>query len=93
MAARGVAYRWAFLTLMLSLAVNTGGDVWVYDKLVEKYNQLLLLACFALLLLVFVPGLGVRVNGARRFSPGTKVKLAFDMSMASLFDTASELRI
>lgn len=24
MAARGVAYRWAFLTLMLSLAVNTG---------------------------------------------------------------------
>jgi cell division protein FtsW len=36
-------------------------------KLVEKYNQLLLLACFALLLLVFVPGLGVRVNGARRW--------------------------
>ena len=29
MAARGVAYRWAFLTLMLSLAVNTGGEaIW-----------------------------------------------------------------
>ena len=36
-------------------------------KLVEKYNRILLLACFALLLLVFVPGLGVRVNGARRW--------------------------
>lgn len=29
MAARGVAYRWAFLTLMLSLAVNTGVEaIW-----------------------------------------------------------------
>ena len=37
--------------------------------------------------------MSVRVNGARRFSVGTKVKLAFDMSMASLFDTASELRL
>ena len=36
-------------------------------KQVEKYNQILLLACFALLLLVFVPGLGVRVNGAKRW--------------------------
>ncbi|KAF1708843.1 putative lipid II flippase FtsW [Pseudoxanthomonas kalamensis DSM 18571] len=36
-------------------------------KQVEKYNQLLLLACFVLLALVFVPGLGVVVNGARRW--------------------------
>lgn len=29
MAARGAAYRWAFLTLMLSLAVNTGVEaIW-----------------------------------------------------------------
>ena len=37
--------------------------------------------------------LSVRVNGARRFKPGTKVKLAFDMGLASLFDAASEERI
>jgi len=36
-------------------------------KTVEKYNQLLLLACLALLLVVFVPMLGVNVNGARRW--------------------------
>ena len=34
---------------------------------VEKYNHLLLLGCFALLLVVFVPGLGSTVNGARRW--------------------------
>ena len=37
--------------------------------------------------------LSVRVNGARRFSPGTTVRLSFDMAMASLFDAASEERI
>ena len=36
-------------------------------KLIEHHNQLLLLACVALLLLVFVPGLGSSVNGARRW--------------------------
>ncbi len=36
-------------------------------KTLEKHNHLLLLACFALLLLVFVPGLGSSVNGARRW--------------------------
>jgi len=36
-------------------------------KTVEKHNQLLLLACFVLLALVFVPGLGSSVNGARRW--------------------------
>ena len=34
---------------------------------VEKYNQLLLLGCFALLAVVFIPGLGVTINGARRW--------------------------
>ncbi|MTI75455.1 MAG: putative lipid II flippase FtsW [Stenotrophomonas sp.] len=34
---------------------------------VEKYNHLLLLGCFALLVVVFVPGLGSTVNGARRW--------------------------
>ncbi|NTJ44421.1 ABC transporter ATP-binding protein [Agrobacterium larrymoorei] len=37
--------------------------------------------------------LSVRVGGHRRFAPGTKVKLSFDMSMASLFDATTEDRI
>ena len=36
-------------------------------KTVEKYNQLLLLGCFVQLLLPWLPGLGVSVNGARRW--------------------------
>jgi len=36
-------------------------------KTVEHYNQWLLLACFVLLMLVYVPGLGSSVNGARRW--------------------------
>ncbi|KRG69946.1 putative lipid II flippase FtsW [Pseudoxanthomonas dokdonensis] len=36
-------------------------------KTVERYNQWLLLGCFVLLALVFVPVLGVSVNGARRW--------------------------
>jgi len=37
--------------------------------------------------------MSVRVNGARRFGPGSAVKLGFDMSLASLFDAQTELRI
>jgi multiple sugar transport system ATP-binding protein len=37
--------------------------------------------------------ISVRINGARRFSPGTSVKLQFDMSLASVFDATSELRL
>jgi cell division protein FtsW len=36
-------------------------------KTVERYPQALLIACVVLLLLVFVPGLGHTVNGARRW--------------------------
>src|SRR5690606_19839362 len=36
-------------------------------KLVEKYPHGLLVACIVLLALVFLPGLGVTVNGARRW--------------------------
>ncbi|MBB5014548.1 putative lipid II flippase FtsW [Rehaibacterium terrae] len=36
-------------------------------KLVEKHAPMLLIFCFVLLLLVFVPGLGHTVNGARRW--------------------------
>ncbi|MCD9085977.1 putative lipid II flippase FtsW [Stenotrophomonas sp. SY1] len=34
---------------------------------IEKRNHILLLACFALLVVVFIPGLGSSVNGARRW--------------------------
>ncbi len=37
--------------------------------------------------------ISVRVGGHRRFAPGTKVKLGFDMTMASLFDAQTEDRI
>ncbi|MFT4184623.1 MAG: ABC transporter ATP-binding protein [Rhizobium sp.] len=37
--------------------------------------------------------MSVRINGARRFGPGSRVKLGFDMTLASLFDAQTELRI
>ena len=37
--------------------------------------------------------MSVRIAGSRRFAPGTPVKLSFDMSLASLFDAATEDRI
>ncbi|WP_296098136.1 ABC transporter ATP-binding protein [uncultured Agrobacterium sp.] len=37
--------------------------------------------------------ISVRVGGHRRFAPGARVKLAFDMTMASLFDATTEERI
>ncbi|MBB3975118.1 multiple sugar transport system ATP-binding protein [Rhizobium azooxidifex] len=37
--------------------------------------------------------MAVRTAGSRRFRPGTKVRLSFDMSLASLFDAATEERI
>jgi len=36
-------------------------------KSIEKYDRLLLLGCFVLLVAVFVPGLGHTVNGAQRW--------------------------
>jgi cell division protein FtsW len=52
------------------LAVGLGLAVWMMRmplKTVEQYSQWLLLACFVLLLLVFIPGLGHSVNGAQRW--------------------------
>lgn len=37
--------------------------------------------------------LSVRTGGTRRFRPGTPVRLGYDMSVASLFDAASEMRL
>ena len=52
------------------LGVGLGLAAWAMRtelKSIEHHNQLLLLACFVLLALVFVPGLGSSVNGARRW--------------------------
>lgn len=52
------------------LAIGLGLAAWVMRtelKNIERYNHLLLLVCFGLLLAVFVPGLGVSVKGAHRW--------------------------
>ncbi|UJW73851.1 ABC transporter ATP-binding protein [Rhizobium sp. SL42] len=37
--------------------------------------------------------MSVRIGGTRRYTPGSRVRLSFDMSVASLFDATSEERI
>ncbi len=52
------------------LAIGIGLASWVMRtelKNIERYNHLLLLLCFLLLLAVFVPGVGVSVKGAHRW--------------------------
>ncbi len=60
-----------FLTRhVVFLGVGIGLAYWAMRtelKTIEHYNQWLLLACFVLLLLVYVPVLGHTVNGARRW--------------------------
>ena len=55
---------------LMFLVAGLGLAAWMMRtelKSIESQNQWLLLACFALLLAVFVPGLGHTVNGARRW--------------------------
>ena len=67
-------------------------------KAVEQQGQWLLLACVVLLLLVFVPGIGVSVNGARRwlnlgvsnFQAVEAVKVLYIVWLASYLKRYSE---
>ena len=67
-------------------------------KFIEQRNQLLLLACVVLLMLVFVPGIGHTVNGARRwinlgisnFQVVEAVKLLYIVWLASYLKRYSE---
>ncbi|MEN1926128.1 putative lipid II flippase FtsW [Luteimonas qiangzhengi] len=77
-----------FLTVGVVLCVLTARTEL---KDLEGYNQLLLLGCFVLLIIVFLPGLGHTVNGARRwinlgvanFQTVEAVKLMYIVWMAS----------
>lgn len=83
------------------LAVGVALAIWLSRtelKSVEQHSQWLLLLCFVLLLLVFVPGIGRSVNGARRwlnlgvasFQAVEAVKLIFIVWLASYLKRFSE---
>ena len=77
-----------YLTLGLVLA---GAAMRTELKLIEKYSFQLLLLAFLMLLAVFVPHFGMRINGARRwlnlivlsFQPVEAVKLILVIYVAS----------
>ncbi|KQZ56296.1 MULTISPECIES: putative lipid II flippase FtsW [unclassified Lysobacter] len=83
------------------LAIGLVAAVWLMRtelKTIEQHNQLLLLVCLALLLAVFVPGIGKSVNGARRwlnlgvsnFQAVEAVKLLYILWLASYLKRFSE---
>ena len=83
------------------LGVGAGLAVWLMRtelKTIELHNHWLLLGCFALLLAVFMPGLGDEVNGARRwinlgvssFQAVEAVKLLYIIWLASYLKRYSE---
>jgi cell division protein FtsW len=93
---------WYFLTrhaMFLAGGVVLAGIAMRTElKFVEQHGQLLLLACFALLLLVWVPGIGHTVNGARRwlnlgisnFQAVEAVKVLYIVWLASYLKRYSE---
>lgn len=84
------------------LVVGFGLAAWVMRtplKTVEQHSQGLLLACFVVLFLVFIPGIGHTVNGAQRwirvpvlgtFQAVEAVKLLYIVWLASYLKRYSE---
>ncbi len=85
----------AFLALGLGLAAMA---MRTELKAIEKHSQWLLIGCVLLLLLVFVPGIGKTVNGARRwinlgvssFQAVEAVKVLYIVWLASYLKRYSE---
>ncbi|MGV8942130.1 MAG: putative lipid II flippase FtsW [Lysobacter sp.] len=86
---------------VMFLGVGAALGVWLMRtdlKTIEQRNQWLLLACFGLLLAVFIPGLGTSVNGAKRwinlgvsnFQAVEAVKLLYIIWLASYLKRFSE---
>jgi len=83
------------------LGLGIGLALWLMRtelKTIEQHNKTLLLLCFVLLLLVFIPGVGKSVNGARRwinlgvsnFQAVEAVKLMYIVWLASYLKRFSE---
>ena len=93
---------WYFLTrhvMFLAGGVVLAGLLMRTElKFIEQHSRLLLLACFILLLAVFMPGIGKTVNGARRwlnlgvsnFQAVEAVKLLYIVWLASYLKRYSE---
>jgi multiple sugar transport system ATP-binding protein len=73
------------------IGVDVAGAATTYDAVVDIEEPM---GADNLLWLKFAgQTVAVRIAGARRYAPGTHIKLSFDMSLASLFDAGTELRI
>ncbi len=93
---------WYFLTrhvMFLAVGLMLAGAVMRTElKFIEQHSRLLLLACFVVLIAVFVPKLGSSVNGARRwinlgvskFQVVEAVKLLYIVWLASYLKRYSE---
>lgn len=98
----GVAHGWLLrhLTWVLCGLLAMGLARRVRLSWLQENARVLLLASVVLLLLVFVPGLGARINGARRwikmagltFQPSEVVKLAMLVFMADFMSRKAHLR-
>ncbi len=93
---------WYFLSrhmMFLAVGLALAGLVMRTElKFIEQHSRLLLLACFVVLIAVFVPGIGKSVNGARRwlnlgissFQAVEAVKLLYIIWLASYLKRFSE---
>ncbi|HDO34798.1 MAG TPA: hypothetical protein ENH07_00670, partial [Nitrospirae bacterium] len=82
----------AFLAMLLFYAIK--------PSTLRRYSIVFLALSFVLLLLVFIPGLGVKINGARRWirlwpstvQPGEFVKFAMVLFLARYLSDTQEIR-